>query len=116
MKVNLLKAMFAKNHVMIKQPAFIALKQLYPVHAAYITDVKKADYRQLARKLQRLESSIVIDGVSGYLAKHFSDVPILTIHDELIVPQELADKVEALLVAGFEKHGVTPKVNKDPLC
>lgn len=109
-KVNLLKSLFAKNATMVRQPAFVALENLYPAHADFIKDAKRKDHRILAQSLQRLESSIIIDGVCGHLSKHYPDTPVLTIHDELIVPQNMADIVLQLILAEFDKHGVRAKV------
>ncbi len=114
-KANLLKAIFSKNHVMVKQPAFIALSQLFPVHAAYIKEVKRKDHRILAQNLQRLEASIIIDGVCGHLSQYHPHTPVLTIHDELIVPQDMAAIVHQLILAKFAKHGVVAKVTRENL-
>ena len=114
-KVNLLKALFAKNAVMMRQPAFVALEKLYPAHAAYITETKRDDYRVLAQRLQRLESTIIIDGVCGYLMEHYPDLPVLSIHDELIAPRKIAGVVHKQIEKQFKKYGVSAKITTENL-
>ena len=95
---------------MMRQPAFVALEKLYPAHAAYITETKRDDYRTLARDLQRMEATIIIDGVCGHLMEHHPDTPVLSIHDEIIAPQDMSNLVHQLLISEFGKYGLTPKV------
>ncbi len=107
-KKNLLKAMFAPNNIMVRQPAYKALKQLYPEHAQFMYEYKRGNHKRLASVLQRMESTILIDGVCGWLMSHHPDAPALTIHDELIVPTDLVEVVSKQLIIEFEKHKVTP--------
>lgn len=114
-KKNLLKTLFAPNNVMVRQPAYRALQKLRPAHAEFIYDYKRQDYKRLACQLQRMESSIVIDGVCGWLRKNHPDIPILTVHDELIVPTELANTVCDRLTLEFKKHAVSPRFSENDL-
>ena len=114
-KKNLLKALFAPNNIMVRQPAYQALMQLYPEHAKFIYDYKRSDHKRLACTLQKMESSLIIDGVCGWLMTHYPDIPLLTIHDELIVPTSLVDVVTARLTIEFSRHQITPDFNIVPL-
>lgn len=100
---------------MVRQPAFVALESLYPEHAEYIKEGKCENHRKLAQQLQRLESSIVIDGVCGYLMQHYPEMPVLTIHDELVVPQQIADIVQKLIEQQFSMRGVSARLTKENL-
>lgn len=114
-KKNLLKALFAPNNVMVRQPAYRALQRSRPAHAEFIYEYKKKDHKRLACQLQKMESSIVIDGVCGWMRTHHPDIPMLTIHDELIVPTELVGVVRDRLTIEFEKHAVSPRFAENDL-
>lgn len=75
-----------------------------------IKHVKLDRYQALAHRLQELEAEIMIDGVAAEFMRRYPDAPILTVHDELIVPIQYRDEVCDIIRAEFRKHGVTPTI------
>lgn len=75
-----------------------------------IRTIKRDRYQALAHRLQEMEAEIMIDGVAAEFIRRYPDAPILTVHDELIVPVQHRDEVIEIIVAEFKKHGVTPTI------
>ena len=58
----------------------------WPTVARHLAELKRGDYLNAARTLQRLEAEIMIEGVCGELMELHADSPLLTIHDSVMVP------------------------------
>ena len=52
----------------------------------------------------------MIDGVAAEFMKRYPESPILTVHDELIVPARYRGEVIEMIKSEFGRHGVTPSV------
>ena len=63
----------------------------WPTVASRIELLKRGDYRQAAMELQRAESEIMIQGVCADLMRDHPEMPILTVHDCLLVPPAHAE-------------------------
>lgn len=68
----------------------------------------------IAQQLQRLESTIMIDGVAARLVREHPEVSFLTIHDAASVATDSAALVKQVVVEEFERFGVTPTVRCEP--
>jgi len=86
-------------------PAFEVIERWFPTVAEYMIRIKQGDYKKLARICQRLESAIMIEGVCGDLMRRMPDLPVITIHDELICPAANADFVCGIIRDNFAKYG-----------
>ena len=75
-----------------------------------ILDIKRERYQALAHRLQSLEAEIMIDGVSAEFMRRYPHSPILTVHDEIIVPVQYRDEVCDIIRAEFGKYAVTPTI------
>ena len=75
-----------------------------------ICRIKGERYQALSHRLMSLEAEIMIDGVAAKFMQKHPDAPILTIHDELIVPTQYADSARGLIETEFGRYGVRPKV------
>ncbi|MFN7891391.1 MAG: hypothetical protein ACK5OC_13955 [Pirellula sp.] len=91
-------------------PIFRILNKHFPEIAEYIIQSKNHKYQTLARNCQQMESQLMIDGVAAsFMARH-PDSPILTIHDEIIVPESLVDSLTNIITNRFQLAGVTPSL------
>ena len=81
------------------------LLQMFPSIAQYLRDVKAAvGYQQVATNCQSRESKLLVDGVAVKLAK----VPMVTVHDEFIVPARFKKTVQDELKKQFAKANMLP--------
>ena len=62
---------------------------------------KKDRHKQLAWKLQRMESTCVIDDVVGEIINQRLDIPIITIHDAILTTSKHAKNIKQLLKHSF---------------
>lgn len=77
--------------------------------------VKDPAQGDLARRMQRLESDLVIGTACERLRKERPDACLLTIHDCLVTTEEHKDYFATVLEDAFdEKYGVRPKLHKEP--
>ena len=92
-------------------PIFRVLCKHFPEIAKYVIEAKNHEYQTLARQCQRMESQLMIDGVAAsFMARH-PDAPILTIHDEIIVPASLLDSLTYIITNRFQLAGATPSLH-----
>jgi hypothetical protein len=74
----------------------------------WIIHAKRKNYKHLAHRMQKLESRLMIRGVCGRLMKDYPHIPVLTIHDALLVPVEHVDTVATVIREVFGKAGICP--------
>lgn len=103
-KLDLISCMFKMTARMKHMVIFQVIEQEFPTLARYLVAAKRNGYRELARRCQRLESMILIDGV----AKSQEDVTMITIHDEIILPTKDMPKVRKSLSKHFGRHNIQP--------
>jgi len=111
-KKAFLICVFDTIEAMKLNPIYQVLVKYFPAVAQYIVQVKQGGHQELAKECQRLESKIMIDGVAGAMLKAFPESPILTIHDEIIVPVSRIGDVRQLIKAEFAKLGACPHVKE----
>lgn len=90
-----------------RQPLFGAMRSRYPSLARFVADirlskgvVKQSSARHLARMLMKAEGAFFIDQLLPQLL--LVGVPTMTIHDGVIVPEPVAEKVRELASTLFE--------------
>jgi hypothetical protein len=78
-------------------------QEMFPLLTAWIGQIKRGDYKRLCRTLQRLESSIMIDGV----AKRLCDEGVLfyTVHDAIHCRAADVARVDQLIREEFARIG-----------
>jgi hypothetical protein len=90
-------------------------EELYPSMAAYIHEEKRGDFRELARKMQRKESQLVLGKVAPRL--HACGYVVNTIHDSFFCAlscPEASLRVQGIIRAVFEEEvGIAPYVKID---
>jgi len=73
--------------------------------AAKLRDMKESNYLNVAHTLQRLESGMMIEGVCGDLMRDHPRLPLLTIHDGIMAPQESMGLVREAIQRRFGCFG-----------
>ena len=88
-------------------------EQTWPGVFAAVQELKRTEgYKAVSRRLQRLESSIIIDGVCRRLVDEAPGLPFLTVHDSVLTWPDEAETVERLIVEAFEQYGVRPMIRR----
>ena len=105
-KDGFIRCLFERRYQMLGMAEYNILLQVFPSIAQYLRDVKAAvGYQQVATNCQKLESTLLVDGVAVKLAK----VPMVTIHDEFIVPARFKKTVQDELTKHFSKANMIPR-------
>jgi hypothetical protein len=75
---------------------------------------KAKGYQEVARRLQAVESYLVIWRTCTRLMKEYPDAPLLTLHDSLVTDRTHIDAFENALKEEFEfQFGVSPKFKRN---
>ncbi len=105
-------------------------KQRFPEIADYLIDTKSSEqsrmkmnteirreagkktsaYAITAFDMQRLEAEIMIEGVCAQFMKQHPNEFIATIHDAVMVKEEMAFAAEQIMKEQFKKRGLNPRV------
>lgn len=102
-KTALVTCIFRKWNTMITCREFQVLQRRFPTIAKYLDETKATTkYQIVAHRCQKRESEIVIDTVVPALAA----VPMITVHDELIVPTRNVEQVQAVMGKAFAARGM----------
>ena len=88
-------------------------KERFPDVWDAIQNLKKRDYRDLSRKMQRAESRVMIDGVCFRLAEEYPEIPVITIHDSIMTTQPHVATVKRLIHEEFAKIGLSPTLKEE---
>jgi hypothetical protein len=104
-KLALMEVLFSKLDYMTRHPLFTVILHNFPGIANYLMARKvRGHYQCVAQECQRVESSIMIDEVAAKLG-----CPVLTCHDEIILPARHAERAEKLMARQFGKRKMSPK-------
>jgi len=76
-----------------------SLRDEYPQVMGFVEWMKKDDHGDLGRHLMKMESSIMIDGVAKKLIEQ--GIPVLTIHDCIVIPKEFTLHGDTLIKEEF---------------
>ena len=105
-KRQVLQVLFDRNEQAKGNPIWEAISSNYPTIADYIWELKRMDYKNAARVSQQMEVSILIHQVAAEHARQ--GLPIVTIHDEIITPDEPATR--SIMQRAFEDIGLSPLI------
>jgi hypothetical protein len=114
-KKAVLVLLFQRVQTMRTNSIFSCIAECFPAIATFLIEVKAGGHQELARKLQRRESSLMIDRLGAALQRRFPDEPVQPIHDALLVRREFAGEAEALIKAQFASIGLRPRVKHEML-
>jgi hypothetical protein len=107
-KRECLQVLMEPHQASIAHPLWAILNQFFPAIAALITDLKTTTHINLSQRLQKLEAHIMLDLVSG---RHQEiELPILTIHDEIITPDP--NRSEEIIKKAFLNFGISPTIKR----
>jgi hypothetical protein len=87
-----------------------AFRRRWPSVATALETIKRDDHGTSARVCQRIESKLVIEGVVGQMLLHDPTVPILTIHDSLLVRRGDVEQAREAISTAFTQVGLKPTV------
>lgn len=97
-------------------PVTDAFKALWPgIYGALVGLKRECGYKIVSQLLQRMESSIMIDGVCRRIVAELPGVRFATIHDAALVVAQSASNVLRLIEAEFGLWGVRPTVKQKNL-
>jgi hypothetical protein len=82
----------------------------YPTVAATAEKLKQGNHRHVSHVLQRLESAIMIGGVSEQLRVERPELAFVGIHDCLAVPENAVDLADRAMLRNWGKYGCTPRI------
>lgn len=91
-----------------------AIRALYPgVFAAIVEMNYQIGHGGLPRLMQRLESGVMIGRVAGRLVREDPAMPILTVHDSILVPTEYVESVRRVIEEEWlDEFGVVPRTKQ----
>ena len=76
----------------------------YPYVFKVINDLKKKDYKDLSKTLQRFESDLLLSKICGAINDEKPDVPIFTIHDSVLTLNEHVDYVKWKMISNLTRY------------
>jgi hypothetical protein len=85
--------------------------QVFPNVYATIRAAKAQEHADLAHRLQRVESGLMIGGVATRLMRELPDTWIGTVHDSILMTEDRAESVKAIMLAEFARVGLCPSIN-----
>jgi hypothetical protein len=90
--------------------------RLFEVHhpeiLQWIRSQKAHDYADLARRMQREESGMMIGAVVRRLMEHHPEVPFYTVHDSITTVGEFGGLVGRILREEYERAGLHPALKE----
>lgn len=107
-KINILMPIFSKQSPKRESKYYKALSEMFPTYMDYIKTLKKSTYKDAARHLQRVESSIVIEKIAPRLIA--KNIWFLTVHDAILCTKDdmnVVDQIvreECLKFTGYQPH------------
>lgn len=95
-KVSVYSVLFGRN--MTKDYWNVLFGQLYPNVYKWIKEYKKKNksYKVIAQDLQKIESDFIFNNLIPNVLMKYRDLPIITIHDSIIIPDYAYDNVKVI--------------------
>lgn len=94
--------LFAQNRTAARQPFYKVFKELFPILANEISQIKESDYKKVAFEMQSGESRIMITGALLDLAR--LEIPAFSIHDSILCLPEHLEVVQDCISRNFLKQ------------
>jgi hypothetical protein len=93
-------------------PLRAVFKKEFPSVDAFIRTQKREKYQELARKMQKRESSFVIDTVCARLCRECPEIPLVTVHDSIMTTPKWVAMVRDVFLDEFRKLGVEATIRE----
>jgi hypothetical protein len=87
-----------------------AFRLRWPSVAIAIEEIKRDNHGTSARACQRIEARLMIAGVVERFSVQHPDVPILTIHDSVLVPPYAVEIAKEAILMEFAAIGLKPTI------
>ena len=100
--------LFGRMEYTYKSEICSEFNKLFPAIYAWIIAHKKANYKYLSHRLQRLESKIMIDGVGNKLKE--LGIPFHPIYDSMLCKKSQAELVAKIIREQWQAEGMNPIV------
>ena len=105
------------GRAVVSTPVTRLFETHHPEILQWIRSQKAHDYADLARRMQREESGMMIGAVVRRLMEHHPEVPFYTVHDSITTVEEYGDLVGRILKEEYERAGLHPalkQIGDDP--
>ena len=109
-KEKVYQVIFGEIELTHTKPIYKLLAHHFPSLIRNIIKIKENNHNALAIELQRLEASIMIGKVVSEHKK--ARIPIITVHDSVLVPADCAEKSAKILAEAFKDHGFNIKLKQ----
>lgn len=109
-KLLFMQVMFSKVEQMQGNALFPHIKDKYPTIKGLLFRLKETEYKEVAYCLQRLESSVMIDTVALEYCKAHKVTPLITVHDEMILPKRHVAWVSKRVAKACKPYGIEPRL------
>lgn len=103
LKTSFFESLYGEVKTTRNSEIFKLIESVSPWFADAILDMKKDNHAALAHALQKTESEIVIGGCCEALKKQQPDIPLITVHDEIMTTAEFETAVTVELQTSFLK-------------
>jgi len=84
--------------------------RLFPNVYGVIKELKRKDYTSLAKLLQKMESSLIINTIIRQCMEQFPEMPVFTIHDSIMTTDLWVEKLHDIMLHEFGKIGIVPNL------
>lgn len=95
-KEEMMKVLFTRNGYNPKSKQIFT--KIYPYVDSVFKKINRTDYKSLSKRLQRLESKLVLRVVCKKISQQNKDIPLFTIHDSLLTTPTYFKTVEQVMV------------------
>jgi hypothetical protein len=89
-------------------PRSVAFHRRWPTIGAYLAELKVTDHRRVAWLSQTAEARLMIGRTCELLRRRNPTLPILTIHDSILIPSSAVDEACAAIEGAWGAFGAIP--------
>ena len=100
------------GRAVVSTPVTHLFETHHPEILQWIRSQKAHDYADLARRMQREESGMMIGAVVRRLMEHHPEVPFYTVHDSITTVEEYEDLVGRVLKEEYGRAGLHPALKR----
>ena len=100
------------GRAVVGTPVTRLFERRHPEILQWIRSQKAHDYADLARRMQREESGMMIGAVVRRLMEHHPEVPFFTVHDSITTVEEYGDLVGRVLKEEYGRVGLHPTLKR----
>jgi hypothetical protein len=88
-----------------------AIRELYPDVFDAVAEMNARDNGNLPRLMQTMESGVMIGRVAARLLREYPSMPLLTVHDSVLVPEECVEVASRVISEEWlDEFGIEPNI------